>query len=163
MTKLTKNLIVTFASLFMVFSFSACDLSSSSGSSSAELDSEVQDRLAGVQEQAAQQTAAKSSSSSSTSAPSSGGGSGGFLWKPKSESDGRLVVLLPASLRGKVSGCSVNGENGRFAGDTHNGRRPHYRFSKAGGGYGSNIKVVARTTSGNRTWTVPNGSSRYTN
>ncbi|MFT5125188.1 MAG: hypothetical protein ACI9QL_003635 [Candidatus Omnitrophota bacterium] len=166
MIKLTKHLIVTVVSSFILFSLTGCDLSSSSGSSSAELDEQVQERLAGAQEQAAATTAAKpsSSSSSASSSSSSGGGSGGFLWKPKSESNGKLVVLLPGSLRGKVSGASISGsfgsENGSFAGDTHNGRRPHYRFSKSGGSYGSNIRVTARTSSGTKSWTVPNGGSR---
>ena len=165
MTKVANCLFLTFVSFFMVFSFTGCDLTTSSGAVSPELDQVVQERLAGLEEQA---TAAKSSSSSSSpsSSSSSGGGSGGFLWKPVSEGNGKLVILLPGSLRGKVSGCSISGsfgsENGSFAGDTHNGRRPHYRFSKAGGSYGTNIRVSARTTSGTKTWTVPNGSSRHT-
>jgi hypothetical protein len=169
MIKLTKHLIVTVVSSFILFSLTGCDLSTSSGSSSAEAGEQLQEAVAGAQEQAAATTAATtaakpSSSSSASSSSSSGGGSGGFLWKPKSESNGKLVVLLPGSLRGKVSGASISGsfgsENGSFAGDTHNGRRPHYRFSKSGGSYGSNIRVTARTSSGTKSWTVPNGGSR---
>ncbi len=94
---------------------------------------------------------------------------GGFVWKPVSESDGRLVVLLPASLRRNVERCwiaSAGGaeiETGRFAGDNHNGNRPHYRFSKPGSGYGANIQVVARLKSGGtERWAIPNGASRTT-
>jgi hypothetical protein len=166
MTKVANYLLLTFVSFFMVFSFTGCDLTTSSGAISPEdVDQVVREELAGLENQA---TAAKSSSSSSpsSSSSSSGGGSGGFLWKPVSESNGKLVVLLPGSLRGKVSGCSISGsfgsETGSFAGDTHNGNRPHYRFSKSGGSYGSNIRVTARTTSGTKTWTVPKGSSRHT-
>ncbi|MDZ4197933.1 MAG: hypothetical protein U1E27_01465, partial [Kiritimatiellia bacterium] len=76
------------------------------------------------------------------------GSGGGFIWKPVSESDGKLVVLLPAGYKGKVNGCWIargDGsvvENGRFVGDTHNGNRPHYRFSKPGAQYGTGIFVV---------------------
>jgi hypothetical protein len=146
MTKVANYLLLTFVSFFMVFSFTGCDLTTSSGAISPEdVDQVVREELAGLENQA---TAAKSSSSSSpsSSSSSSGGGSGG--------------------LRGKVSGCSISGsfgsETGSFAGDTHNGNRPHYRFSKSGGSYGSNIRVTARTTSGTKTWTVPKGSSRHT-
>ncbi len=160
MTKVANCLLLTFVSFFMVFSFTGCDLSTSSGAISPEdLDQALQESLAGLENQA---TAAKSSSSSS----SSGGGSGGFLWKPVSESNGQLVIQRPGSRRGTVAGCSISGsfgsETGGWGGDTHNGRRPHYRFSKSGGSYGSNIRVTARTTSGTKTWTVPNGSSRHT-
>lgn len=98
---------------------------------------------------------------------SSGVTSAGFLWKPISESDGNLVVLLPSALRGKVSQTSVVNssgqviETGRFAGDTHNGNRPHYRFSMPGAGFGRNVTVVARLTDGSvRTWGISNGGSR---
>lgn len=95
------------------------------------------------------------------------GGSEGFLWKPESESNGKLVVLLPASLRGKVSSCTISGsfgsENGSFAGDTHNGNRPHYRFSKHGSQYGTGITVSAKLNDGaTRTWSIPNGANRTT-
>ena len=92
--------------------------------------------------------------------------SGGFLWKPRSESDGKLVILLPGSLRGR-SGlrCKIVGafgeEEGRFTGDTHNGARPHFRFSRPGSGYGTNIQV--RAIAGGSllgTWDIINGASR---
>lgn len=150
--------------------FTGCDLGD--GSSSSDLEAQVEAELAQARaaedqrqaDEAAAASAASSSSSSGSSSSSSGGGSGGFLWKPVSEGDGKLVILLPGSLRGKVSGCSISGsfgsENGRFAGDTHNGRRPHYRFSRSGGSYGSNITVSARTSDGTKTWRIGNGASR---
>ncbi len=80
----------------------------------------------------------------------------GFVWKAKSESDHRLVVLISAGYRkhvqrlevvwvwrdvaqqmldkGRAEGERVE-EVGRFDGDTHNGCRPHFRFSRAGEGY----------------------------
>ncbi len=104
--------------------------------------------------------------SSSSSGATSGGG---FVWKPVSESDHKLVVLLPSQFKGNVESCWIANagggviEVGNFAGDTHNGNRPHYRFSKPGSGYGANIQVVARLKSGGtESWAIPNGASRTT-
>lgn len=88
-----------------------------------------------------------------------------FLWKPSSENDGRLVILLPSRFRGHVSRLSISGgfgtEVGRFAGDTHNGFRPHFRFSHHGSRYGSNITVNALLSNGQIvSWNIPNGASR---
>lgn len=84
----------------------------------------------------------------------------GFLWKPVSESNGRLVVLLPRGTRsGNVSiRDSANNllDTGKFSG-IHNGGREHYRFSKPGSGYPENCKVVYN----NVTVTIPNPSNRY--
>ena len=88
-----------------------------------------------------------------------------FLWKPKSDSDGKLVVLLPTSMRGQVVSVAVqkNGETldiGRFSGDTHNGMRPHFRFPKAGGDYGSDLQLVTMGASGACSFAIPNGAKR---
>lgn len=95
------------------------------------------------------------------------GTGGGFVWKPISEGDHKLVVLLPPRYRGNVQGCYIADEsgkpieNGRFSGDTHNGFRPHYRFSMKGAGYGRNIYVVAVLRNGNLNhWFIPNGAAR---
>lgn len=69
---------------------------------------------------------------------------GGFLWKPVSSSDQKLVVLLPASFTGHtVTGSSTlftdsactnmhpDGD-GRYAG-VHNDKREHFRFTVPGG------------------------------
>ncbi|MCB0334123.1 MAG: hypothetical protein KDD55_11525, partial [Bdellovibrionales bacterium] len=84
------------------------------------------------------------SSSSDAAQATSTAGSGEFLWKPVSESDGKLVVLLPSELRGNIDTVSIYAslpadnssliEEGNFTGDDHNGNRPHFRFSQAGGG-----------------------------
>ncbi len=95
----------------------------------------------------------------------------GFLWKPRSESNGALVVLLPNALRGNVSGAELHStdstsadsliEVGRFAGDTHNGERPHFRFNGSGGSYGSEIWIIAKTSDGrNLGYFIPNGAGR---
>lgn len=102
---------------------------------------------------------------------------GGFVWKVKSEGDGRLVVLLPTGFRGgRVRSVSLISrtipeipeelaefidpeqwsptpidqfiESGRFSGDIHNGCRPHYRFSRRGNEYPPNVILQATLTSG---------------
>lgn len=97
-------------------------------------------------------------------------GAEGFLWKPESESDGKLVVLLPASFTGLIDKLEVhNGEpftdetkvgEGRYA-NVGNGGREHYRFSETGGGYGENLYAVAFKKDGESVyWKIPNGSER---
>lgn len=105
-------------------------------------------------------------------APASPSGpGGGFLWKPVSESDGNLVILLPPSLRGQVERVELHREmppssatlieTGRFSGDTHNGGRPHFRFADPGSTYGSNVHVVAYGADGAaHTWNIPHGAER---
>lgn len=103
--------------------------------------------------------------------PSSDGEFTGFLWKPRSESSGDLVVLLPQQLRGQVATANLHStdsaspntlvEHGRFVGDTHNGYRPHYRFNESGAHYGE-VWVVATLQDGSRLgWHIPNGASRW--
>ena len=73
-------------------------------------------------------------------------GSAGFLFKPVSDSDGKLAVLLPSQLAGMVKGVSLIGANGevlekgRYTGNG-NGGRDHFRFSKAGGRYPDGLTV----------------------
>ncbi len=97
----------------------------------------------------------------------SGSPSETFLWKPKSDSDGKAVTLLPSSLRGTVIKTDLltaehaKIETGRFSGDEHNGMRPHYRFSKPGSSYGSGIQVVGIVPEGAWIWKIPNGGQRF--
>ncbi len=103
------------------------------------------------------------SDSGSTSSVSSSGN--GFLWKPISEGDGNLVILVPNS---KVKIVTVNGERGRSTGAS-NGRAGTFRFSKPGCSYGSSAKVRGFTsnavatplTSDGRTRLTINGCSRF--
>lgn len=62
----------------------------------------------------------------------------GFLWKPISDSTGKLAVLYPENLG---RGCTVAGESGRDGG-VGNGDRWHARFSKPGAAYGDNVPCV---------------------
>jgi hypothetical protein len=97
----------------------------------------------------------------------------GFLWKPVSEHDGKLVVLLPQSITGKVKSASLHAslpprtetliEDGRFTGDTHNGGRSHYRFSKAGKEYPNKVFVVVELKEGSYTSFEVRGSANRNN
>ena len=97
-------------------------------------------------------------------------GSEGFLFKPVSDSNGKLVVLLPASLRGLVDRVELHSdlppsddnklEQGEFA-SIGNGDRPHYRFSKPGGEYGDSLYVVAYRSDGETvTYQIDDPSTR---
>lgn len=96
----------------------------------------------------------------------------GFLWKPVSEGDGNLVVLLPTDLRGMLDRVEIHSslpagpetllEEGEFAGDEHNGARPHYRFDQPGSAYGSDVHVVGFKSDGTQvTWDINNGADRH--
>ncbi len=102
-----------------------------------------------------------------------GGGSGEFLWKPQSESNGKLVVLLPSKYTGQVVKAGIYSslppsasnmvEEGRFAGDTHNGGRAHFRFGRSGGSYPDNSYVVAQLSNGQSvSFQVSESSARNT-
>ncbi len=106
-------------------------------------------------------------SSSSGNGIGSHGEGGGFVWKPRSESDGRLVALLPPQYRGNVQSAHIAGsggsviDQGRFAGDLHNGRRPHYRFTQHGSAYGADIYLVADLIEGGTVhWHIAHGAHR---
>lgn len=167
-----KQIQVSIAALFTAMALSSCNLDLGSGTTSAEIDQLLAERIAA--ENAANQPATTPTSNTDSGSPSpapapapapkptapvSTGGGGGFLWKPVSDSNGNLVVLLPSQYNGKVSSVSVNGERGSFSGIA-NGNRTHWRFSKPGAAYGSNARVVATTSAGNASWTVPNGAAR---
>lgn len=143
-----------------------CDLDGSGGTT-AEVDAAIERARA---EEAAKANSSssggsRSSTASQPSARSSGGSSGGFVWKPISESDGRLAVLLPSSFAGRVSGVTIRRggaslESGRFTGNT-NGNRPTFRFSKPGAGYGTGLTLVATLRGGgSASWSIPNGGRR---
>jgi len=77
-----------------------------------------------------------------------------FLWKPTSERDGRLAVLLPSDFGGRnVSNVYIVGpqgnilESGKDFGPS-NGNRPTYRFSGAGGAYPAGSRVVTQFADG---------------
>ena len=112
--------------------------------------------------------------SNSISANSSSGSSNhgnGFLWKPVSESNGNLVVLFPPNLTGTISSAGIYSslppsnenliEQGDFSGDSHNGGRAHFRFSKPGGFYPDGVYVIAQLANGETaTFEIENSSHR---
>ena len=73
-------------------------------------------------------------------------GDAGFLFKPVSDSDGKLAILLPPRLTGladSVRLLSPSGdvlETGRYSGNG-NGGREHFRFTKPGAGYPDGLTV----------------------
>ena len=107
-----------------------------------------------------------SSSSSDTQTASSGaakahsvggysgaGGAGGFLWKPISDSNGNLVVLMPSEISSEVDSVVIKDKNGnvletgKFSAIA-NGGRAHFRFSKPGSAYGQSVTVEAKLKNG---------------
>jgi len=96
------------------------------------------------------------------------GPNGGFVWKPKSEGDHKLVVLLPASLTDGIKAgwiADKDGnvvEGGRYVGSQHNGGREHYRFNRQGGDYGRDLFLVSRDRNNQLIhWPIPNGGARW--
>jgi hypothetical protein len=98
-------------------------------------------------------------------------GLGGFLWKPVSDGDGRLVILFPTDISPTVVSGEVHSgfppkqstllEAGNFAYRSANGGRAHFRFSKSGGAYGNNVYAVAIMPDGKRIgFLVANGAAR---
>lgn len=73
-------------------------------------------------------------------------GDTGFLFKPVSDSDGKLAILLPPRLTGlaqSVRLLSPSGDTlevGRYTGNG-NGGREHFRFTKPGAGYPDGLTV----------------------
>ena len=97
-------------------------------------------------------------------------GKDGFLWKPVSESNGNLVILLPSSLAGLISDVEIHSElppteenkigSGKFSSNA-NGGRDHFRFDKPGSEYGENVYVVAHKKGGDIvTYKIEDGSKR---
>ena len=86
-----------------------------------------------------------------------------FLWKPQSERDGRLVVLL------NPGGATIiaNGETLTPSGAS-NGRGTTARGTRSGCGYGANVRVQAFDRNGRvllfpggaREFIIPNGCDR---
>lgn len=81
---------------------------------------------------------------------------GEFLWKPESDKDGKLAILLPKKLTGKVKNVRVLSpdgskvlERGKFSG-VGNGDREHFRFSKSGSGFPDGAIVVITMEDGTK-------------
>ena len=80
----------------------------------------------------------------------------GFLWKPVSDKDNRLAVLLPARLTGRVAAVAVISPDGKrtlqsakYSG-VGNGDREHYRFTKPGGQFPDGSILLVKMKDGTR-------------
>ena len=100
-----------------------------------------------------------------------GGGDDGapsetFLWKPVSDSDGKLVILLPTSI--SASSVSISGPSGNDTvqkggrnGSRGNGQREHYRFDKSGKDMQGPVQVtVALENGGTKTINIAKPAER---
>lgn len=112
--------------------------------------------------------AAKAGGSASSKGPSiKVDGPGGFLWKPVSDSDGKLVVLAPPNISQSVRAAVVKGpdgqviEEGRLTTRDGNGGRAHFRFQKTGASYPEGSTVEFRMNDGTvKTYTIKDTSMR---
>ena len=80
------------------------------------------------------------------------GKSGEFLWKPASEKDGKLVILIPSKFTGNVKNVRIVDAAGNSiakgkASGVANGNREHFRFDKAGKAYlnGSFVEITLKS------------------
>lgn len=98
--------------------------------------------------------------------PDDGAPSETFLWKPVSDSDGKLAILLPSSL--DAQSVSVSGPNfnetvnqGGRQGGRGNGQRQHFRYSKPGTDMQGPVQVsIQLTGGGSKTITINNPAKR---
>jgi hypothetical protein len=114
--------------------------------------------------------AEKSPGSSKTEGKSQNlGKTGEFLWKPASDKDGKLAILLPSRMTGKVKSVKVldaKGEKtlatGKYSG-VGNGDREHFRFTKSGSQFPKGAMVEITLSSGEkRRVTIENTAQRTT-
>ena len=84
---------------------------------------------------------------------------GRFLWKPKSDSNGKAAVHTPAGVR--IASLTVAGKT-YGVGSIGNGYRPLFRLDKPGSAYGSQVPVQMNLHGGSAiTVIVPNGGQRF--
>lgn len=95
-------------------------------------------------------------------------GANGFLFKPISENQNSLAILLPEVMAHKVASVVLKDENnnvleeGQSTGYGDLGTREKFSFSKQGQDYGSNITVEVRLNDGSiKTYSIPDPSQRY--
>lgn len=90
-----------------------------------------------------------------------------FVFKPESDSDGKLVVILPQFMTGGVEDILLKDEDGNIlergrGTGVANGNREHFRFNKPGEQYPDNLTVEVRLSSGDiKSYTIPNPGERY--
>ena len=94
-------------------------------------------------------------------------GNEGFLWKPASDSTGKLAVHTPKALTGKIAYVEVVSpqnvilERGVYGGNG-NGGRDLFRFSKPGRSYPNSSAAVIHLDAGCKiTYVIPDTSKRW--
>lgn len=95
-------------------------------------------------------------------------GANGFLFKPISENQGKLAILLPESMAYKVAGVLLRDADGNVVDEGHStgygdlGTREKFSFSRQGGQYGKNVTVEIRMMDGTSSrYFIPNPALRY--
>lgn len=94
-------------------------------------------------------------------------GGDGFLYKPVSESNGNLAILLPSSYEGSVESLDLIDANGEIVetGDsygTYDDGRPLFRFNEPGSSYPDGITVSLNLTDGTtKEYYIPDSSDRW--
>jgi len=94
-------------------------------------------------------------------------GHDGFLFKPVSDNNGNLVILVPADLTGNVASVVVKDSEGNIleegrSGGVGNGGREHFRYGKPGASYPANTVVEVRLNDGTaKQYLIPDPSQRY--
>jgi hypothetical protein len=96
---------------------------------------------------------------------------GEFLWKPVSEKDGKLAIVLPGNLTGKVKTVKIVDANGKvlakgdYSGTGNplkNGDREHYRFGREGKAFPDGSFVQITLNNGNvKMVKIKNTSERF--
>jgi hypothetical protein len=104
--------------------------------------------------------------------PNNGAGASGsneFLWKPHSDKNGNLVILLPSSLSGNISGVRVLSPNGKSVlavgknAGSGNGDRMHFRFNRSGDSFPSGAVVEITLKNGTlKQQVIKNTGARFT-
>lgn len=89
----------------------------------------------------------------------------GFLFKPVSDSTGKVAILMPPSLTGKVKGVSIKSNDGMESGaygGVGNGFREHFRFNRPGSSYSADLSILVMLRDGTtHTVRIPNPGLRY--
>ena len=94
-------------------------------------------------------------------------GDEGFVFKPHSDHEGKLVILLPAELANQVASVLLEDENGNVvehgSSSGHaNGGREHFRFTKPGEDYPQNLTVrITENNQATHTYFIPDPAQRY--
>lgn len=94
-------------------------------------------------------------------------GNEGFLWKPVSESTGKLAIHTPRNLTGKIAYVEVVSPQGTTLergvyGGNGNGGRDLFRFSKPGRSYPNSSAAVVSLDAGCKiTYVIPDTSKRW--